>query len=71
MTVLLGKPCLITSTISDSVYRNLINASDDQGRSLSNLAAFLVERALEGVAVGRSSTERPEPSAVSARGREL
>ena len=37
----------MTVTISDHVYKRLVQISDDQGRSLSNLAAFLLERSLE------------------------
>lgn len=38
------KPQRITITVSWSVYKALLNASDQQGRSLSNLAAFWLER---------------------------
>ncbi len=46
MTVLQRKPHRITITISDHVYQLLLGGSDVQGRSLSNLAAFLLENAL-------------------------
>jgi hypothetical protein len=42
----------MTVTLSDHVYQKLIRLSDDQGRSLSNLAAFLLERSLEPLPVG-------------------
>jgi len=40
------KPCRITITISHSVHQRLRCLSDEQGRSCSNLAAFLLETAL-------------------------
>ena len=47
MPVLLRQPRRMTITISDHVYQKLVLISDEQGRSLSNLAAFLLERSLE------------------------
>lgn len=41
------KPRRVSVTVCDSTYRNLLEMSDEQGRSISNLAAFLVERGLE------------------------
>lgn len=51
MTVLLRKPRRISITVSDHVYQLLITVSDQQGRSLSNYAAYLLEASIE-----RSST---------------
>lgn len=39
-------PQRITITISWATHEQLLARSDDQGRSLSNLAAFLLERGL-------------------------
>lgn len=43
----LRKPQRLTITVSWSVYQELLNASDAQGRSLSNLAAYWLERQAE------------------------
>ena len=40
----LRKPQRLTITVSWSVYQVLLDASDAQGRSLSNLAAYWLER---------------------------
>lgn len=39
-------PRRLTITIPHGIYRELIERSDEQGRSLSNLAAYLLESAL-------------------------
>ncbi len=39
-------PRRLTITIPYGTYRELIERSDEQGRSLSNLAAYLLESAL-------------------------
>lgn len=39
-------PRRLTVTIPYGTYRELIERSDEQGRSLSNLAAYLLESAL-------------------------
>jgi CopG-like RHH_1 or ribbon-helix-helix domain, RHH_5 len=39
-------PQRITITIAHSIYHQLAQRSDQEGRSLSNLAAFLLESAL-------------------------
>jgi hypothetical protein len=39
-------PKRITITIPRRAYENLMQRSDDEGRSLSNLAAYLLESAL-------------------------
>ena len=40
-------PRRITITIPNGVYEALICRSNDEGRSLSNLAAFLIEKTLD------------------------
>ena len=40
------RPQRLTITVSHHVAENLIQQSFDQGRSISNLAAYLLERAL-------------------------
>ncbi len=39
------KPVRITITISYALHESLLKSSDEQGRSLSNLAAYLLETA--------------------------
>jgi hypothetical protein len=39
-------PRRITITIPNGVYEELIARSNEEGRSLSNLAAFLIEKTL-------------------------
>ena len=41
------KPQRITITVSWSLYQSLLDASDEQGRSLSNIAAYWLERMAE------------------------
>ena len=41
------KPTRITITISHHLFEAITNQADYQGRSTSNLAAFLLEAALE------------------------
>lgn len=48
-------PRRITITLPHHVACNLQNRSDDEGRSLSNLAAFLLEWALQ------ASASPPDP----------
>lgn len=40
------KPVRVTITLPHNTYLHLKNRSDEEGRSLSNLAAFLIERSL-------------------------
>jgi hypothetical protein len=40
------KPRRITITLPDSIYDQLLRRSDREGRSISNLAAFLLEYAI-------------------------
>ena len=46
-TVVLKAPRRITITIPHSTFEHLIQRSDEQGRSLSNLAAYMLERGCE------------------------
>jgi hypothetical protein len=46
-SVLTRKPQRLTITVSWSVYQSLIDASEDQGRSISNMAAYWLERQSE------------------------
>ena len=46
-SVLTRKPQRLTITVSWSVYQSLIDASDEQGRSISNMAAYWLERQSE------------------------
>jgi hypothetical protein len=41
------RPVRVTITIPHNAYQALVERSNKQGRSLSNLAAFLLESALE------------------------
>ena len=41
-------PRRVTITIPCFIHEQLIKRSDEEGRSMSNLAAYLIERALEG-----------------------
>ena len=41
-------PKRISITLAHDAYQRLVNRSDEEGRSLSNLAAFLLETALGG-----------------------
>ena len=42
-------PRRITITINHRLAENLLNRADHEGRSLSNLCAFLLENAMEGI----------------------
>jgi macrodomain Ter protein organizer (MatP/YcbG family) len=44
---LFRRPRRITITVPFETYRRLSLQSDEQGRSLSNLAAYLIEAALQ------------------------
>jgi hypothetical protein len=46
LSYLSRRPQRLTITVSHYVAENLIQQSTDQGRSISNLAAYLLERAL-------------------------
>lgn len=45
LAALKRKPVRITITVSAALFETLQTRSDEEGRSLSNLAAFLLERA--------------------------
>jgi predicted DNA-binding protein len=47
INLLTRKPKRVSITVSQSVVDRLQNLSDEQGRSTSNLAAFLIETALD------------------------
>jgi hypothetical protein len=42
----LASPRRITATVPDKLYRLLVARSNHEGRSVSNLVAFLLEQAL-------------------------
>jgi len=44
----LKRPKRITITVNHSLYKKLVERSSSEGRSISNLASFLLERELEG-----------------------
>jgi len=46
------KPVRISITISYALHQSLMECSDNQGRSLSNLAAYLLETANQGLQAG-------------------
>jgi hypothetical protein len=41
------KPVRVTITLPHNIYLHLKKRSDEEGRSLSNLAAFLIEKSLD------------------------
>ncbi len=47
MPVAFRKPRRLTITVSHHVFESLVQFSDQQGRSLSNYAAFLLESGLQ------------------------
>jgi hypothetical protein len=59
MTVQFRKPQRISITISDHVYQQLMQHSDLQGRSLSNLAAYLLESAMGHVPTQLAQNSEP------------
>lgn len=40
------KPVRVTITLPHNIYLHLKDRSDEEGRSLSNLAAFLIEKSI-------------------------
>ena len=76
MTAIFRKPRRLTITVSQHVLERLHRNSDEQGRSLSNYAAFLLESALQAAApdvapgdgsaacITVSSQRSPQPVAV-------
>ena len=55
------KPVRITITVSHALHESLLKSSDEQGRSLSNLAAYLLETG------NANSTKTQETSAHPSR----
>jgi len=47
MTHLPRKPRRLTITVSEHVYQQLLDISEQQGRSLSNYTAYVLETALD------------------------
>lgn len=47
LALLQRTPHRISITIPDLVFQRLVNSSTEQGRSLSNLCAYLIEHALD------------------------
>ena len=45
LEILRRKPQRISVTVSQATYERLLTMSDEQGRSLSNLCAYLLEAA--------------------------
>ncbi|MEB3334759.1 MAG: hypothetical protein VKP70_07215 [Cyanobacteriota bacterium] len=41
------KPVRVTITLPHNIYLYLKKRSDEEGRSLSNLAAFLIEKSID------------------------
>ena len=76
MTAIFRKPRRLTITVSQHVLERLHRNADEQGRSLSNYAAFLLESALQaaapdvspgecsGVGIPVNSQRSPQPVAV-------
>jgi hypothetical protein len=58
MATIFRKPRRLTITVSQYVMERLLDRSDEQGRSLSNYAAFLLESALQASAAEVQSQER-------------
>jgi hypothetical protein len=54
------KPRRITITIPESIYERLLSRSDREGRSISNLAAFLLEHAITQGSVSLGDFEKPD-----------
>ena len=57
LRVMQHQPRRISITLSYHVHEVLLNRSEEEGRSVSNLCAFLLEEALLGIAQPRH--ERP------------
>lgn len=58
MTHLMRKPRRLTITVSGHVYQQLLDISDRQGRSLSNCAAYILEKQLDCLPVSRPESEQ-------------
>lgn len=53
------QPRRISITISYQVYQTLLNRSEEEGRSMSNLCAFLLEEVLHQQAPAPAPSEAP------------
>lgn len=56
------RPVRVTITIPYTAYQALVQRSNVQGRSLSNLAAYLLESALQTSDQREHTQSRPEPA---------
>lgn len=56
------RPVRVTITIPYNAYQALVERSNIQGRSLSNLAAYLLESALQTMPHREHGQGRPEPA---------
>jgi hypothetical protein len=57
MSIQFRKPRRISVTLNEQLYQRLLRDSDQQGRSLSNYAAFLLENALDNPIASEQSAE--------------
>jgi hypothetical protein len=58
MSTVFRKPRRLTITVSQHVMERLLHYSDQQGRSLSNYAAYLLESSLQASAAEVQQQER-------------
>jgi len=58
MSTVFRKPRRLTITVSQHVMERLLHYSDQQGRSLSNYAAYLLETSLQASAAEVQHQER-------------
>ena len=58
MSTVFRKPRRLTITVSQHVMERLLHYSDQQGRSLSNYAAYLLETSLQASAAEVQPQER-------------
>jgi hypothetical protein len=58
MSTVFRKPRRLTITVSQHVMERLLHYSDQQGRSLSNYAAYLLETSLQASAADVQQQER-------------
>jgi hypothetical protein len=54
------RPVRVTITIPYNAYQSLIERSNQQGRSLSNLAAYLIETSLQAIQPHEHQQSRSE-----------
>lgn len=60
-------PRRISVTVPCAIYDRLVEKSDDEGRSISNLAAYLLEAALAQPEVAELAAQRANRSVLAAR----